>query len=195
MESTFLQTYDSPIEGKGLVATTFIPAGTVLWTASSDYVELTLKELRQRPIEQQHLAYRCGKDRFILAFDDSQYMNHSCEPNTWWLGDEMTAARRDIQPGEEITYDYATSEAHPWWKEKWVCQCGANNCRGVLTGRDCLDPVFQERYRGHLPSWVLKFIEEQSGLRGTVTGCLANFVEVTRKVKHAWRSFRCHRER
>jgi hypothetical protein len=102
----------------------------------------------------------------------------------------MTVARRDILPGEEITYDYATSEAHPWWKEKWVCQCGADNCRGVITGRDCLDPAFQERYRGHLPSWVLVFIEEQSGLLGVVTGWLANLIEPIRRMKHLFRTFR-----
>ncbi len=188
MKSSFVQTYHSAIHGTGLVAIAFIPAGTVLWTAGTDYVELTGKELSQRPIEQRHLAYRCGRDRFILAFDGSQYMNHSCDPNTWWRGDETTVARRDIQPGEEITYDYATSEAHPWWKAKWVCECGADNCRRVITGRDCLDPEFQERYRGHLPSWVVEFIEEQSGLRGWVTGWLANHVEVIRRVKRALQS-------
>ena len=173
MESSAIQTYISPIHGTGLLAIAFIPEGTVLWSSGSDYVELTLKELNARPIEQRHLAYRCGKDKFILAFDNSPYTNHSCDPNTWWVDDETMTARRDIQPGEEITYDYATTEVHPWWRTKWQCQCQAENCRRIITGRDCLDPAFQERYRGHLPSWVLEFIEEQSGFRDWVMGYIA----------------------
>ncbi len=113
MESRCIRTYDSPIEGTGLVATELIPAGTVIWKASPDDIKLTARELRRLPREQHHLVYQCG-DRFILTVDGSQYMNHSCDPNTWWLGDETTVARRDIQPGEEITYDYASSDVHPW---------------------------------------------------------------------------------
>ncbi len=102
MESQCIRTYDSPIEGTGLVATEFIPAGTVIWKASPDDIKLTARELRRLPREQHHLVYQCG-DRFILAVDGSQYTNHSCDPNTWWLDDETMTARRDIQPGEEVT--------------------------------------------------------------------------------------------
>ena len=68
--------------------------------------------------------------------DQTRWFNHSCDPNTevrsrwddeaklvraWWV------ARRDIAPGEEITYDYAFSA-----EVAEVCHCGAANCRGLI---------------------------------------------------------------
>ena len=39
-------------------------------------------------------------------------------------------------------------------------------------------PRSQARPEGHLPSWVVEFIEEQSGLRGWVMGLFARLVEM-----------------
>jgi uncharacterized protein len=41
----------------------------------------------------------------------ARFINHSCRPNCWWeiAGDTIwIRASRLIQPGEELTYDYAT---------------------------------------------------------------------------------------
>lgn len=67
-----------------------------------------------------------------------RYLNHSCEPNcelfSWepdeW-GDEshrvFVQALRTIQPGEELTIDYA------WQAEAAIpCLCSAANCRGWI---------------------------------------------------------------
>ena len=42
----------------------------------------------------------------LLCGDDARYTNHSGTPNTR-CRDDHTYATRDIQPGEEITSDYA----------------------------------------------------------------------------------------
>ena len=61
--------------------------------------------------------------------------NHSCDPNTWFVSDIKMTARRDIQPNEEITYDYATSEtAFPVIFDP--CLCKSQNCRGKVLGSD-----------------------------------------------------------
>ena len=176
-----IQAYDSPTAGTGLVVTEFIPAGTVIWRLSPDAIKLTASELRRLPKERQMLAYQCG-DGFILADDGSEYTNHSCDPNTWWLNDETMTASRDIQPGEEISYDYASSEVPPW-RAHWQCHCQSEQCRGIITGRDCLDPAFQERHRGHLPSWVVEFIEGKSGRRGWCMRWLAELFDVILRMK------------
>lgn len=75
----------------------------------------------------------------------SRWLNHSCDPNsdvdTRWLAEEKSvlawwSARRDIEPGEEITYDYAFAAqvAEP-------CNCGAALCRGLIVDPDELDLV------------------------------------------------------
>ena len=55
-----------------------------------------------------------------------------------WLG----------QAGEEITYDYCTSEISPLWTG-FVCACGAPDCRGQLRWNDYTLPAVQAKYAGH----------------------------------------------
>jgi len=37
-------------------------------------------------------------------------VNHSCDPNCGLVGAVLVVAMRDIEPGEEITFDYAMSD-------------------------------------------------------------------------------------
>ena len=77
---------------------------------------------------------------FLDLADQTRWINHSCDPNTfvesrfdqatgelraWWV------ARRDLEPGEELTYDYAFIgiAAEP-------CGCGAASCRGLIVDPD-----------------------------------------------------------
>ncbi len=165
MLSAKIEKYDSSIEGTGLVAKQFISANTIVWRFDTTCIELSNKELLTLPKKQRDLTYQKG-NRYILEVDGGQFMNHSCDPNVWWQGDDTMSARRDIMPGEEITYDYATSEANLRWRPEWDCRCGTNQCRGIITGMDCLSKEFQERYRDHMPTWVENFIEKHHGFSG-----------------------------
>lgn len=53
-----------------------------------------------------------------------------CDPNTWFEGDGLMTARRDIQPGEELTYDYCTSDTVLATRLS-TCYCGTSLCRGT----------------------------------------------------------------
>lgn len=83
----------------------------------------------------------------------TRWINHSCDPNTAvdtrWIAEEKRVeawwtALRDIEVGEELTYDYAFSAevAEP-------CCCGAASCRGLIVDPDELDEV-PARLRHHL---------------------------------------------
>ncbi len=56
-----------------------------------------------------------GKDTWIDPIDEFQYLNHSCNPNAGLRGSRILKlyAMRDIEPGEEITIDYSTTEEDP----------------------------------------------------------------------------------
>ncbi len=57
--------------------------------------------------------------------------NHSCDPNTEFIGLNLVA-RRDIRGGEELTVDYATFyDRH---MTPFDCACGSPNCRGRVEG-------------------------------------------------------------
>jgi hypothetical protein len=61
------------------------------------------------------------------------FINHSCDPNC--EVDEVDGrvyitAIRDIEPGEEITYDYNLYDGD--LEDLALCLCGAENCRGSM---------------------------------------------------------------
>eukprot|EP00438_Fugacium_kawagutii_P027767 Skav220622 [mRNA] locus=scaffold112:95519:96066:+ [translate_table: standard] len=58
---------------------------------------------------------------------------HSCEPNSRCdVWSRQFHAVLPIQAGELVTMDYASTE--PRLFRDFVCQCGAKNCRGEITG-------------------------------------------------------------
>ena len=64
------------------------------------------------------------------------FINHSCDPNAGvtWNGDIATlVAIQNIEPGEEITFDYGTVNP-PGDNFTFSCSCGAANCRKVIRG-------------------------------------------------------------
>ncbi|VEN41544.1 unnamed protein product [Callosobruchus maculatus] len=71
---------------------------------------------------------------------DGRFVNHSCQPNCemqkWSVNGQFRMAlfaQRDIQAGEELTYDYNFSLFNP--AEGQECKCGSDMCRGVIGGK------------------------------------------------------------
>lgn len=76
----------------------------------------------------------------------ARFINHSCAPNCEAVLYEhkrgkkhkdkvVIEALRDIEPGEELTYNYGIVLAEPHTaklKKLWACRCGAPNCTGTL---------------------------------------------------------------
>lgn len=65
-----------------------------------------------------------------------KYINHSCDPNCESEQDGrriFIRALRDIEPGEELTYDYCL-EVDEAEEDPCTCRCGAPACRGTMIG-------------------------------------------------------------
>ncbi|MFQ5642936.1 MAG: SET domain-containing protein [Thiogranum sp.] len=157
---------DSVIEGAGLVTDRFLPAGEILFKFDDTKPPAHHYEMvdwpPQRRIRFLAFAIQIGKDDFSFRQGDIKYINHSCDPTGWWLNYGILTARRDIQPGEEITYDYSTADITLTYRME--CLCGTDACRGVVTNMDYLNPDFQKKYADHLPEHVVDAISEaQSG--------------------------------
>src|SRR5690349_15550161 len=67
-----------------------------------------------------------------VGWNPAKFINHSCDPNceAEFFGDMIwIMAKRDIEPGEEITFNYSYDledyKEHP-------CKCGAANCVGYI---------------------------------------------------------------
>jgi SET domain-containing protein len=73
-----------------------------------------------------------------IGGNDSRWINHSCDPNCEALEDKgrvFIYALRNLQPGEELFYDYALKVDEPRGAEtekQFPCHCGAKTCRGTL---------------------------------------------------------------
>ena len=58
-----------------------------------------------------------------------RYLNHSCEPNAAFAGRRLVAVR-SIRAGEEISFDYNTTE----WDMSSPFRCACGNCGGREVG-------------------------------------------------------------
>jgi uncharacterized protein len=80
------------------------------------------------------------------------FINHSCAPNVGMGGNVVLVAMRDVEPGEELTIDYAMFDDYDG---AMACSCGSNDCRQMVGGRDWRRPDLQNRYRSWF-SWYLQ---------------------------------------
>lgn len=116
----------TPDRGRGLFATSFIPAGALL-------VEMRGLAVSTDDLPDDGMAMQIGDDLWLHSDGDSldDCGNHSCDPNSGFpTGEPVLFALRDIAPGEEITWDYSTSLSYPGWSLD--CRCGSKRCRGVI---------------------------------------------------------------
>lgn len=163
MLSHNIEVRGSDIEGRGLFAREKIPKDSFIWRKEADEKYYTQAEIDALTPEQKknfyNYCYQVGPDQFYgtpegKAGDDADYMNHSCDPNTWFEADGSMTALRDILPGEEITYDYATSESRTDFT--LACRCGTALCRGTVKGDDYARlPELRQRYGDHIMSHIL----------------------------------------
>jgi uncharacterized protein len=102
-----------------------------------------------------------GDDLIIAPVSDEErelsmmYLNHSCDPNLGGRGEITFAAMRDIRASEELTHDWAMTADDDYSIE---CNCGAANCRKIVTGKDWRRPELQKRYAGHFSAYLARKI-------------------------------------
>lgn len=154
---------NSKIQGRGVFAREKILKGETLMEfggAAISREQMESGEYRIRSI------WPIGGDAFIaLPLSDptislDEYLNHSCDANTW-LDDEVTlTARRDIELGEEITLDQGTWNIEDAYIEgREPCSCGAETCRGMLSEEDWKRNDVQTRYAGHFHPMILALMK------------------------------------
>lgn len=85
-----------------------------------------------------------------------RFLNHSCDPVARIEGDALYA-RNAIRAGEEITFDYTTTEAD--MAEPFQCRCGSPRCVGQVQGFMHLAPREQQARRTHLAPHILRILD------------------------------------
>lgn len=134
---------ESRNRNKGVFTTTEIAAGDLILVLKGVICEYPDKYTIQlgRDI---HLSAKSGIQDFI---------NHSCSPNCAIDNRKrILYAIKPISSGEELTFDYCTTEklcAVPF-----LCNCGAANCYGTVRGFTCLNDEQKRRIAGYAASYL-----------------------------------------
>jgi len=146
-QSPLCEVRGSEIHGRGVYAACFIPEKTRV----CEYVgEIIDKKQSARRASHQHAKSLKTGDAAVYVFtlsrnfdidgnvpwNTARLINHSCSPNceAWIEGRRIFIhALRDIDPGEELTYDYGFDvdcyAEHP-------CRCGKPECVGHIVSRE-----------------------------------------------------------
>lgn len=123
--------------GFGIFAAASFPQGRIILAdEDGDYYDgaITEAQVRMLGLDLSTHCFQIDHDRYLLphgSIDD--LINHSCSPNA---GIRLTAkgyhliALRDIEIGEELTYDYSTYISNP--RDRMRCACGSAACRGEV---------------------------------------------------------------
>jgi len=147
-EPTAKKTYavrHSAIHGRGVFSTMEIRRGTriIEYRGKRTSWDDTMARPDSDPDDPAHtFLFEIDDGRVIDARvrgNAARWINHSCAPNCVTHEDEagrvFIEAKRRINPGEELTYDYRLSvEGRLTRKERarYACRCGSAKCRGSL---------------------------------------------------------------
>ena len=134
----------SAIQGRGAFATRRIRPGARIIEYLGEHIS---RDEGDRRYDDEHMGRH---HTFLFALDDgsvidaavrgneARFINHSCDPNCQAIEEDgriFIEAIRNIQPGTELTYDYAYERTDDHTDEDealYVCRCGAPNCRGTI---------------------------------------------------------------
>ena len=147
---------ESPIQGRGLFAAAPIRKGEIVCIKGGHIFDRQTLDTVQETLGSSEI--QIAEDLFIGPLTEEEregsmvFSNHSCDPNTGVKGQIVFVALRDIEAGEELTHDWATTDDDTYEMD---CRCGAQNCRRTITGRDWMRMDLQEKYRGYM-SWYLE---------------------------------------
>ena len=96
--------------GYGVVATAFLPAGTITWVLDKLDREFTPLQIQNmEPLYQEIIdtyTFRNNNGNLVLCWDNGRYVNHSFNSNCLTTAYDFEIAIRDIHVGEQLTDDY-----------------------------------------------------------------------------------------
>lgn len=96
--------------GYGVVATEFIPAGTIIWVLDKLDREFTSKQFQSMSLSYKNIldtyTFRNNKGNYVLCWDNGRFINHSFNSNCLTTAYDFEIAIKDIQVGDQLTDDY-----------------------------------------------------------------------------------------
>lgn len=135
-------------KGRGVYSTQTFHAGEIV----------IIGKIVEECAERTCLTLQMDVDKHVRMDIPFELVNHSCNPNTGIKSNEFggysLVAMRDIDEGEEITFDYSMTE----WISIAVpeCKCQSQNCRKTIGGGKYLSDSMKAKYSGYLAPYYKK---------------------------------------
>ncbi len=137
--------------GKGVFTKAPIKKGELIakfdGTIYDDDFEPWTEDLYNHCIQFKKAAWRDSKGI-------ARWTNHSCDPNCGIRGLFSIVAMRDIEAGEQITWDYEMTEKNKDWKMK--CKCGSPLCRKTIGNYVNMPKNIRKKYKGYISKWLVR---------------------------------------
>ncbi len=139
-----IQMRRSAVHGKGVYALTSFESEERVIEYTGEVIDWNeaLRRHPHDPDDPNHTFYFHIDDATVIdggvGGNLSRWINHGCDPNCDTEvvdGRVYVKARRPIEAGEELFYDYnlVIDERYtPSLKRQFACRCGAQTCRGTM---------------------------------------------------------------
>jgi hypothetical protein len=140
----------SAIAGRGIRASTDIPAGGFILSATGMVLRRTYDSPETSAVER--LLYPLKKNVWLNPDIPIRFLNHACNANAGFRTPRRMYACRDIRKGDEITVDFSTIDYVEFWE--MPCRCGSKECRKVIRSIQFLPARVFERYLPNIPQFL-----------------------------------------
>ncbi len=155
-QSKYCEVRGSEIHGRGVYATTFIAKETKIIEYVGELIDKDESESRGNALHKKSLKtgdaavyiFTLSKRYDIdgnVPWNTARLINHSCNPNceAWIEGRKIFIhSLRDIQSGEELSFDYGF-DVECW--EDHPCRCGQEGCVGYIVSRSQWQELEEKR--------------------------------------------------
>ena len=148
----------TPGKGSGSFAISKISKSEIVASFGGNVIDQS--ELAKYSDDRVSRSLQLNSDTYLLSGnfpEPGDMINHSCEPNCGIAGTSSVQALREIEIGEEITFDYAMTDSSKY--DEFICACEKNGCRKKITGIDWQKEELQARYKTYFSSYIEKLIK------------------------------------
>ena len=134
-----IEVRESAVHGRGVYSTHFIRKGTRIIEYTGQRVSWGDAPDDENDPHTFNFGLENGEviNPYVRG-NDARWINHCCDPNCEAIEEDnriFIYAMCNIEPGEELFYDYAMEIDEPITEEskrEFACYCGVANCRGTM---------------------------------------------------------------
>lgn len=146
----------SSIAGKGIFAARPLRKGEIAFIAKGKFTDWEVKDEKTSSVGPNWIGIRHNYWLDPIGTNPLTHLNHSCEPNLGIRGRVLFVVLRNIQKGEELAFDYSTTEEDTLWKLPFVCACGSKKCRKSIRSIQFLTKETFKSYLPYIPHYFQK---------------------------------------